>query len=321
MVMIVQPFACPLLPSSLRSPEDMAALAPPPAHQSQYAKLNAPIPEIQTISVNSLVSLEFPPFRSFLPLCSFVTQKGYSDVPIPTLVDFIVATRSVIPEFEDYSKSLLEPLTEIQRNPGKAEFAQKSNRLFVRGSCLKSNGLYSMLLRLETVEARERTCYDAKVSRPRGVLEVSSSSEVSHLSEVSSSSGVASHSSEGKTTHPDHTPHERTVDCVCDNRCGRYYVSERWRRRIALTHSSPFNSLHMFASLLTCRYALFVVGGCVKRRVVPDTPEMTFLSLYLVTGTVVFLAESPNVFWWSAFLKPNVHYIPVKVAAVEGGDD
>lgn len=227
MVMIVQPFACPLLPSSLRSPEDMAALAPPPSHQSQYAKLNAPIPEIQTISVNSLVSLEFPPFRSFLPLCSFVTQKGYSDVPIPTLVDFIVATRSVIPEFEDYSKSLLEPLTEIQRNPGKAEFAQKSNRLFVRGSCLKSNGLYSMLLGLETVEAGERACYDAKVSRPRGVLEVSSSSEVSHLSEVSSSSGVASHSSEGKTTHPDHTSNERTVDCVCDNRCGRYYVSER----------------------------------------------------------------------------------------------
>ena len=153
--MIVQPFACPLLPSSLHSPEDMAALAPPPSHQSQYAKLNAPIPEIQTISVNSLVSLEFPPFRSFLPLCSFVTQKGYSDVPIPTLVDFIVATRSVIPEFEDYSKSLLEPLTEIQRNPGKAEFAQKSNRLFVRGSCLKSNGLYNMLLGLETVEAGE----------------------------------------------------------------------------------------------------------------------------------------------------------------------
>ena len=228
--MIVQPFACPLLPSPLRSPEDMAALAPPPSHQSQYAKLNAPIPEIQTISVNSLVSLEFPPFRSFLPLCSFVTQKGYSDVPIPTLVDFIVATRSVIPEFEDYSKSLLEPLTEIQRNPGKAEFAQKSNRLFVRGSCLKSNGLYSMLLRLETVEAGERARYEAKVSRPRGVLEVSRPRgvlEVSQSREVSSSSGDVIFSSEGKTTHPDHTPHERTVDCVCDNRCGRYYVSER----------------------------------------------------------------------------------------------
>lgn len=226
--MIVQPFACPLLPSSLRSPEDMAALAPPPSHQSQYAKLNAPIPEIQTISVNSLVSLEFPPFRSFLPLCSFVTQKGYSDVPIPTLVDFIVATRSVIPEFEDYSKSLLEPLTEIQRNPGKAEFAQKSNRLFVRGSCLKSNGLYNMLLGLETVEAGERACYDAKVSRPRGVLEVSSSSGVSSSSEVSQSREVSS-SSEGETTHPDHTPStdSHTVDCVCDNRCGRYYVSER----------------------------------------------------------------------------------------------
>lgn len=221
MVMIVQPFACPLLPSSLRSPEDMTALAPPPSHQSQYTKLNAPIPEIQTISVNSLVSLEFPPFRSFLPLCSFVTQKGYSDVPIPTLVDFIVATRSVIPEFEDYSKSLLEPLTEIQRNPGKADFSQKSNRLFVRGSCLKSNGLYSMLLRLET-EAGERACYDAKVSRPRGVLEVSQSS-----GEVSHSSGDVIFSSEGKTTHPDHTSNERTVDCVCDNRCGRYYVSER----------------------------------------------------------------------------------------------
>lgn len=44
---------------------------------------------------------------------------------------------------------------------------------------------------------------------------------------------------------------------------------------------------------------------------------MVFLSLYLTTGTVVLLADSPNRYWWSPFLQANVHYIPVKVRVVE----
>ena len=39
---------------------------------------------------------------------------------------------------------------------------------------------------------------------------------------------------------------------------------------------------------------------------------MSFLGLYLLTGTLVFLAESDNLFWWSSWLKPNEHFIPVK---------
>ena len=47
-------------------------------------------------------------------------------------------------------------------------------------------------------------------------------------------------------------------------------------------------------------------------RVVPDTPEMNFIGLYLLTGTLVFMVESDRQYWWSEFLKPNEHFIPLK---------
>ena len=84
-----------------------------------------------------------------------------------------------------------------------------------------------------------------------------------------------------------------------------------------LTSSRPFDFVNLFSSLLACRFALFVHGAAIISSVLPDTPEMVFLSLYLATGTVVLLADSPNRYWWSPVLQPNVHYIPVKVRVVE----
>lgn len=88
-------------------------------------------------------------------------------------------------------------------------------------------------------------------------------------------------------------------------------------REHELTPSRPFDSINLFSSLLACRFALFVHGAAVTSSVLPDTPDMVFLSLYLTTGTVVLLADSPNRYWWSPFLQPNVHYIPVKVRVAE----
>lgn len=82
----------------------------------------------------------------------------------------------------------------------------------------------------------------------------------------------------------------------------------------------PFDYIKLFSSLLNCRFALFVRGVVITSRVLPDTPDMVFLSLYLATGTVVLLVESPNRYWWSPYLQPNIHYIPVKVREMEGGE-
>ena len=48
-------------------------------------------------------------------------------------------------------------------------------------------------------------------------------------------------------------------------------------------------------------------------RIVPDTPEMIFFSLYARTGTLILLAESPAKYWWSSYFLPNVHYISIRV--------
>lgn len=50
----------------------------------------------------------------------------------------------------------------------------------------------------------------------------------------------------------------------------------------------------------------------LDRSVAPDTPEMGFIGLYLLTGTLVFVVESEDVFWWSEWLRPNEHYVPIK---------
>lgn len=146
----------------------------------------------------------FPAYRSFLPLCSFVTRDGFSDIPIPSLVDWIVASRSIIPEYPEYSNSILEPLTAIEANSGVVDFARRTNRLFLRASCMKQRGVYALVQSLSCMDPSQRALYDVKVVKPKGVLEVV---RLQGMDEVKGD----------------------TVECVCDNSCGRYYVSERWR--------------------------------------------------------------------------------------------
>lgn len=69
----------------------------------------------------------------------------------------------------------------------------------------------------------------------------------------------------------------------------------------------------MFSGLSQCRFALFYYSMLIKIRVIPDLPEMMFIGLYMMNGCVVLMAESDKQYWWSQWLQPNVHYIPVKV--------
>ena len=213
------------------------------------------------------MKLSFPPFRSFLPLCSFVTRDGFTDIPIPSIVDWIVASRTPIPEYPEYSSSLLEPLTQIDPNSGMVDFACRANRLFLRATCMKQSGVYAFVQSLSRMDVTQRDRFDVRVVKPKGVLEVVTAakegdvmtavkeSEVTPTKESdvmtptkesdvtptkesevmtavkesevtpTKESDVMTAVKESEVMTP--TKESETLDCVCDNKCGRYYVSER----------------------------------------------------------------------------------------------
>ena len=180
------------------------------------------------------MKLSFPPFRSILPLCSFVTRDGFTDIPIPSIVDWIVASRTPIPEYPEYSSSLLEPLTQIDTNSGMVDFACRANRLFLRATCMKQSGVYAFVQSLSRMDMTQRDRFDVRVVKPKGVLEVvTAAKEGDVMTAVKESdvmtptkeSEVMTAVKEGDVMTP--TKESETLDCVCDNKCGRYYVSER----------------------------------------------------------------------------------------------
>ena len=187
------------------------------------------------------MKLSFPPFRSFLPLCSFVTRDGFTDIPIPSIVDWIVASRTPIPEYPEYSSSLLEPLTQIDPNSGMVDFACRANRLFLRATCMKQSDVYAFVQSLSRMDVTQRDRFDVRVVKPKGVLEVVTAAKEGDVmtavkeSEVTPTkeSDVMTPTKESDVMTPtkesDVTPtkESETLDCVCDNKCGRYYVSER----------------------------------------------------------------------------------------------
>ena len=170
------------------------------------------------------MKLSFPPFRSFLPLCSFVTRDGFTDIPIPSIVDWIVASRTPIPEYPEYSSSLLEPLTQIDPNSGMVDFACRANRLFLRATCMKQSGVYAFVQSLSRMDVTQRDRFDVRVVKPKGVLEVVTAVKESEVTPTKESD-VMTAVKESDVMTP--TKESETLDCVCDNKCGRYYVSER----------------------------------------------------------------------------------------------
>ena len=186
------------------------------------------------------MKLSFPPFRSFLPLCSFVTRDGFADIPIPSIVDWIVASRTPIPEYPEYSNSLLEPLTQIDPNSRMVDFACRANRLFLRATCMKQSGVYAFVQSLSRMDVTQRDRFDVRVVKPKGVLEVvTAAKEGDVMTAVKESEVTPTKESDvtptkesdvmTPTKESDVTPtkESETLDCVCDNKCGRYYVSER----------------------------------------------------------------------------------------------
>ena len=171
------------------------------------------------------MKLSFPPFRSFLPLCSFVTRDGFADIPIPSIVDWIVASRTPIPEYPEYSNSLLEPLTQIDPNSGMVDFACRANRLFLRATCMKQSGVYAFVQSLSRMDVAQRDRFDVRVVKPKGVLEVVTAVKEGDVMTAVKESDVMTAVKEGDVMTP--TKESETLDCVCDNKCGRYYVSER----------------------------------------------------------------------------------------------
>ena len=180
------------------------------------------------------MKLSFPPFRSFLPLCSFVTRDGFADIPIPSIVDWIVASRTPIPEYPEYSNSLLEPLTQIDTNSGMVDFACRANRLFLRATCMKQSGVYAFVQSLSRMDMTQRDRFDVRVVKPKGVLEVVTAAKEGDVMTAVKESDVMTPPTESEVMTAvkesdvmTPTKESETLDCVCDNKCGRYYVSER----------------------------------------------------------------------------------------------
>ena len=93
---VINPLNHPILPCSLRSPEEQQSHLSPPITEFEYSRLQVGNPEDQVISIASNLSVRVPSYRTFLPVLGFSTTDCFYDIPIPSVVDFVVSTREVI---------------------------------------------------------------------------------------------------------------------------------------------------------------------------------------------------------------------------------
>ena len=128
-VFVINPINHPVLPSS-----ESRAVASPSPSSNPYHRLEAASVPQPSVLTTPLFSILLPDRSCFLPVLSFVSKKGFLDIPIPTLPDFVVAFRAVLPEREEYCRSLLAPLQELRAAPHRADWAQRQNCLFFRGN-------------------------------------------------------------------------------------------------------------------------------------------------------------------------------------------
>lgn len=128
---MINPINHPVLPRSASHDLDPSSFSP---SSNPYHRLEGPTLEQPSVLSTSLFSVRLPDRACFLPVLSFVTRKGFLDVPIPSLPDFIVAFRALLPEYPDYSRGLLAPLQQLQQNPALLDWRRRQNCLFFRGN-------------------------------------------------------------------------------------------------------------------------------------------------------------------------------------------
>ena len=105
------------------------------------------------------------------------------------------------------------------------DFACRANRLFLRATCMKQSGVYAFVQSLSRMDVAQRDRFDVRVVKPKGVLEVVTAAKEGDVMTPTKESEVMTAVKEGDVMTP--TKESETLDCVCDNKCGRYYVSER----------------------------------------------------------------------------------------------
>lgn len=157
MVFVVNPINHPVLPKSSSHDLKVGSCASGPYHRLEGESLDPP-----DVITTSLFSICLPERSSFLPVLSFVTKKDFLDLPIPSLPDFVVTFREVIPEREEYCRSLLAPLQKLDQDPSLVSWSSRENCLFFRGSPSH------FALQLLDFESTERSLL---VARSYGVLE------------------------------------------------------------------------------------------------------------------------------------------------------
>ena len=80
---------------------------------------------------------------------------------------------------------------------------------------MKQSGVYAFVQSLSRMDMTQRDRFDVRVVKPKGVLEVVTAAKEGDVMTAVKESDVTP------------TKESETLDCVCDNKCGRYYVSER----------------------------------------------------------------------------------------------
>ena len=93
----MNPLSHPVLPTSIKTPEEQQQHLLPPLIKSDYSRLTKGNPEGQSFHITSLLSHPIPTYRSFLPILSFVTQNYFYDIPLPLLPDYVLSFRESLP--------------------------------------------------------------------------------------------------------------------------------------------------------------------------------------------------------------------------------
>lgn len=79
-----------MLPTTIRSLEEQQEHLLPPIIQFEYARLRKGNPKEQTLEVAPNLSVHLPSYRTFLPVLSFTSKRGYLDIPFPSIVDYVL---------------------------------------------------------------------------------------------------------------------------------------------------------------------------------------------------------------------------------------
>lgn len=138
--LLVHPFDSPCLPRSYQSP-DAVWQEQDIKTEGEYARLQGGACPYQYVHMNPQVNIPIPTRRCMYPLMSFVTDEDSLDIPIPMLPEWVAATRSIFPSYEEYCEGICDVMNLLETQPARFAFTARAPKLFYRGNLNCGNSL------------------------------------------------------------------------------------------------------------------------------------------------------------------------------------